>query len=339
MKRILITGATGLLGCNLTKICCSRNYQVTILVRKKSNTDYFRYLPVQIIFGDISNQSDVSDAIARQDYVIHAAGATGQNNISFEEYERINLTATRHVASACLKHGVKRLIYVSTANCFGPGSRLSPGTELNGFSLFKANSSYINTKYLAQQWILEQVAKKALPAVVVNPTFMLGAFDLKPSSGQIVLYGMNKKLLFYPPGGKNFVHVKDVCEGILQALNKGEAGDCYLLAGENLSYGEFFKKLQRITHKKQIQIKIPAFMLKSAGALNAASHRFFGTNHALTGSAAFLLCTDNYYSAVKSVERFGLNYTPAQEAISEAYDWFMHPEKYESIHPKLETVC
>src|SRR5690606_16060810 len=83
--------------------------------------------------------------------------------------------------------------------------------------------------------------------------------------GQIILHGMNKRILFYPPGGKNFVHVNDVCRGINNALSLGKIGDVYLLAGENLSYKDFFSLLNKTTCQKPLMIRIPPFVLKLAG--------------------------------------------------------------------------
>ena len=58
---------------------------------------------------------------------------------------------------------------------------------------------------------------------------MLGAYDTKPSSGKIILMGLNKKLLFHPPGGKNFVHVRDVAKGLISCLEKGKNGERFVL--------------------------------------------------------------------------------------------------------------
>ncbi len=221
--------------------------------------------------------------------VVHAASITDQWGVGFEEYERINFIGTKYIVEACLQHKVERLIHVSTANTIEPGSQKQPATELNGFSLFKANSGYINTKYLAQQYVLEQVQARQLPAIVVNPTFIIGPHDFKPSSGKLLLYGLHKKLLWYPPGGKNFVYVNDVCQGIINALDIGKTGSCYLLAGHNLTYREFFRLLNNISKEKQLMVRIPALLLKLAGMIGSLKAMLTGRPGKLTWSAAYLL--------------------------------------------------
>jgi dihydroflavonol-4-reductase len=318
MKKVLITGANGFLGSNLTRELYRMGYDIRIIVRPAADLKSIADIPCDVFFGHIDNIEHVLDAMKGCDIVIHAACITEQWGVSFAEYEKINFTATRHITAACLTLKVKQFIYVSTANTIGPGNKQHPGNELNGFTLFNANSGYINSKYLAQQYVLEQVAAKQLPGIVVNPTFMIGPNDVKPSSGKLILYGLKHRLLFYPPGGKNFVHIKDVCKGIINAMEKGKTGDCYLLAGQNLSYGEFFRLLKKISGKRQLLIPIPGFVLKMAGMIGSLP----GISGKLNYSTAYMLCLDNYYSGKKSERELQLHYTPVETAVSGAFTWF-----------------
>lgn len=320
--KILVTGASGFLGGNLVRHLIDHQHEVSIIIRKSADVSAIITSRSRVIYGDIDRYPDIETAVAGMDAVIHCAGMTGQFGVKPEDYERINVTATRHIINACLHHNIQKLVYVSTANTIAPGSRQQPGTELNGFSLFKANSGYINTKYVAQQLVLEHVVSHQLPAVVVNPTFMIGPNDAKPGSGQMLLYGLNKRVLFYPGGGKNFVHVDDVCIGIINALEKGKTGSCYLLAGENLSYAEFFKKVSKVANQKPLMIRIPNTILRIAGRMGTLTERITRKPQKLTRPAAFMLCLDNYYSNTKAEQELGLKFRPAQHAIEEAYLWF-----------------
>ncbi len=318
MKKILITGANGFLGSNLTRELYRMGFDIKILIRPSADVKGIEDIPCEIFYGSISNNDDVHEAVKGCDIVIHAACITEQWGVSFAEYEQANFTATKYITAACLAHKVQKFIYVSTANTIGPGHKSNPGNELNGFTLFNANSGYINSKYLAQQYVLEQVASKHLPAIVVNPTFMIGPHDVKPSSGKLILYGLKRRLLFYPPGGKNFVHIKDVCRGIINAIEKGKTGDCYLLAGQNLSYAEFFRLLKKVSGRRQLLIPIPAFILKAAGIIGSLP----GISGKLNYTTAYMLCLDNYYSGKKSERELQLSYTPVEAAVTGAFTWF-----------------
>ncbi len=328
MKKVLVTGANGFLGSNLVSEFNSKGYDVRVIVRKGADMKSLADMPCEIVFGNIDNKEDITRAIDGCDYVVHAACITDQWAISFDEYERVNFTATKYIADACLQLGVKRLIYVSTANTMGPGSKLIPGNEMSGFTLFSANSGYINSKYLAQQYVLEQVAINKLQAVVVNPTFMIGPNDIKPSSGKLLLYSLNKRVLFYPQGGKNFVYIKDVCIGIINAIDKGKVGDCYLLAGHNLTYKEFFSIVNTATNEKKVMIQLPKFLLKFAGRAGSLIEKVIRKSGKLNYTSSYLLCLDNYYSGKKAERELAIQYTPIEQAVSGALNWFKQNNYY-----------
>lgn len=322
IKKVLITGANGFLGSNAARDLFRRGYELKLMIRPSADVSVIADLPSEIFYGDISNETDVMKAVEGCNFVIHTASVTAQWAVPFKEYEQVNVTGTKNVVKACLAHHVERLVHISTANTIGPGNKNKPGTELNSFALLHVDSGYISSKYIAQQYVMEQVERSKLPAIIINPTFMIGPYDAKPSSGKLILHGMNKRLVFYPPGGKNFVHIHDVCAGIASALEIGKIGDCYLMAGENLSYKEFFQLLNKVSGQAPILIKIPEFVLKIAGIIGTLSGIFSPVSRKLNYSAAYMLCIYNYYSGKKSERELLLKYTPIENAIDKALKWF-----------------
>ncbi|HEY9222514.1 MAG TPA: NAD-dependent epimerase/dehydratase family protein [Lutibacter sp.] len=113
------------------------------------------------------------------------------------------------------------------------------------------NSLYTKSKLEAENYLLQNTDK--IEIIVINPSFMLGAYDSKPSSGKIILMARKKKIIFYPSGGKNFVHVKDASAGIISCLEKGKNGEKYFIANKNLTYAEF-KKINHLTNQNPIMI-------------------------------------------------------------------------------------
>lgn len=319
---ILITGASGLLGTNLVRLSYQQGYKVRILVRPNADLSALRDIPMEIIYGLIDDKEDVLAAVKGCDHVIHAASLTTQWGTPYEAYKRINITATQYIAEACLAFGVKRLIYVSTANTLAPGSRTVPGTELNAFGLHHINSGYINSKYVALQYIQEQVQQKGLQAVIISPTFMIGAYDVKPSSGQLILHGLNRRLMAYPSGGKNFVHVEDVCDGIFKAIRNGGVGEHYLLAGHNLTYKEFYKIVDAQIGRTRSKLRIPGALLRTAGIMSDVLQYLTRRPSKLNYAGAYMLSLDNYYSGEKARRELGVAYRSIDDAVAEALEWF-----------------
>src|SRR5215213_7352192 len=129
MSKVLITGANGFLGSNLARELYRLGYEVKLMVRPQADLQSLADIPCELFYGEIHLKEDVLQAVSGCQIVVHAAAITEQWNIAFEEYERINFLATRHIADACLSEKVSRLIYVSTANTIGPGTKNLPGTE------------------------------------------------------------------------------------------------------------------------------------------------------------------------------------------------------------------
>lgn len=181
------------------------------------------------------------------------------------------------------------------------------------------SSLYAKSKMETEEYLLEK--KQYLETIIVNPTFILGAYDSKPGSGKIILMAWNRKIIIYPPGGKNFVHVKDVAEGIIECFEKGRHGERYILAGENLSYKDFFNKLNAVADQKPVMIKLPVGILTGIGIFGELL-RSFGMASSLSLVNMKILCTGNYYSNKKSITELGINYRPVESAITDALNYF-----------------
>lgn len=184
--------------------------------------------------------------------------------------------------------------------------------------MFK-QSHYAKSKLEAENYLLKN--KHKIDTVIINPTFMLGAYDTKPSSGKIILMGWNKRLIFYPPGGKNFVHVKDVSFGIIKAIEKGVSGEKYLLANTNLSYKEFFTTLNRLTDQNPMMIQIPKQLLITMGYFGNLLRKL-KINTSLSITNTKILCIENYFSNNKSIKQLDMSYQPIEKAITDAVDYF-----------------
>jgi len=320
--KVFVTGANGLLGCNVVRELLKQSHEVRILVRPGADLTGLNGVNCEVVNGELLNQEVLDISTSGFDVIIHAAANTSQWPTNLKYYEAINIQGTEMVINAVRKKKIQKLIHVSTANTFGYGTKECPGTEETLYRFKDLGSGYITSKYIAQQHVLEQVRNHGLPAVIVNPTFMIGPYDAKPGSGRIIQMGMKKNLQVFPSGGKNFIHVRDAAVAICNAILHGLPGECYLLANENLTYREFFTKLNQVIKKRTIQIKLPDSIIKSAGLAGSWVEKTFGKPTPLNKINAELLTNGNYYSGAKAVEFLRMPQTPVETAISEAINWW-----------------
>jgi nucleoside-diphosphate-sugar epimerase len=319
MKKVFVTGATGLLGTNVIIKLLQNGYSVIALVRQKSKYLGKENENLKLIEGTLI--SDLSSYLADIDCIIHIAAETSQNLIRYEDYKKVNCDITVNLFSQGEACGVRRFLFVSTANTIGYGNEEQPGNEDKPQKYPFADSFYAQSKLEAENYLLERQNKMEI--IILNPTFMIGAYDTKPSSGKLIFWAWKKKLVLYPKGGKNFIHAEDAAIGIVKAIEKGNSGEKYILASENLSYRDFFEKVNRITDQNPIMIAIPNQILSLFGWIGDGVRRLkIKTN--LCSPNMKVLQVYNYYSNQKSIKELGIQYQSTDKAIEDAVQYFIN---------------
>lgn len=330
MKKVFVTGATGLLGANTVIKLLQYDYSVIALVRKKSNWLGEENKNLRFIEGDLF--SDISEHLQEVDVVIHIAAETSQDLLHYEGYRKINYDASVHLLAQAAAAEVEKFVFVSTANTLGYGNSAVPGSE-NRPQLYPfTHSYYAQSKLEAEKYLLQQNKKTEI--VIVNPTFMIGAYDRKPSSGKMIFWTWKKKLVFYPKGGKNFVHAEDAAEGLVKAIENGKNGEKYLLANENLTYKEFFKKVNTITGQNPVMIPIPDAVLAMLGMIGDGLRRL-KIKTSLSSANMKALSINNYYSNWKSIKELGVSYQPVDKAIEEAIRFFEKKDNEDKVSRQI----
>jgi len=328
--KVLVTGSDGLLGSNLVRELISRDYEVAGLIEKGSLSPTLEGLPIQKISGNILNKYDILKATFGMDIIIHCAANTSMFPARQSKVNQVNVIGTDNVIKACQTNKVKRMIYVGTANSFGSGCLEKLGSEKKSYQAFHYGLDYMDSKYRAQMNVLKKVQEEGFDAVVVNPTFMIGPYDSRPTSGAMILGVYEKKIPGYTVGGKNFVYVKDAAVAIANAIDLGKKGECYILGNENLSYKQAFEKIANITGVSPPKIRLSKNMVLIYGQFNSAIARIFNNKPKVTRELAILSNEFHYYSAEKARVELQMPQTPIETAIKECFDWFVENEYIKS---------
>jgi dihydroflavonol-4-reductase len=314
-----VTGATGLVGNNVVRLLLERGRQVRVLERETSDRRPLAQLDVEIVRGDVRDPQSVRRACRGADCVVHAAAKVHIGWTGLEEQLAVNVEGTRNVVAACLETGA-RLVHVSTVDTMGCGSRAAPADEetpVDGHVL----CPYVTTKREAERIVLDQ-AQRGLNAVVVNPAFMLGPWDWKPSSGRMLLAVARGQARFAPPGGNDFCDVREVAAGILAAAERGALGRRYILGGESLSYLEAWRLFAQVTGGPPPIKRIRKWLTYSIGALGSAWGRVAGREPEINSAAAAISTLEHHFSCARAVQELGYRVNPARGAAEAAWAWF-----------------
>ena len=321
--KILVTGADGLLGSNLVRELLSRNYEVSAFLLDESiQYPGISGLPLKLFYGNILDRTSIDAAIAGHQVVIHAAASTQVNPPKVPIIWEVNVSGTRNVVEACLQHGVQRLIHVGTANSFGPGSPAHPADENSPSIAHLYGLDYFDSKLQAQKLVLDAVAEKGLDAIVVNPTYMIGPYDSRPSSGAMILAIYNGKVPIYTTGSKTYIDVRDAAVAIANAIDMGEKGECYILGNFNLTYKEAFKLIATTIGVPAPKFSLPKPLVMLFGKLGSLFGKMSGRIPTVSAEMARLSCEDHCYSGEKARVKLNMPCSKLDDAIRDCFLWF-----------------
>lgn len=321
LETVFVTGPDGLLGSNLVRELLSRNYKVKVMVQPGSASKTLEGLDVEAVACDLLDKEKLVSITAGADYIMHVAAITNVWPSRGEIYHKVNVEGTRNMMHAARQNNVKRFVYVGSASSFGFGTKESPGNEDSEFRSAKYGLDYIDTKRNAQIEVIA-AAKEGFPAIVVNPTFMIGPYDYKPSSGAMIVNLAKGKVPGASKGGKNWVAVKDVAVGAANALTMGRIGECYILGGENLSYKEAFDVMAKVLGVSPPKREFPNFLTKTTGRMFSMISAISGKQPKLSYPMAAIACDGHYFSPQKAIDELGLPQMPLAAAVTDAVEWF-----------------
>ncbi len=330
--KVFLTGGTGLLGNNIARQLSDRGDQVVALVREPPADEVFAGVNVEFVCGDLSSSEVIDQAIARCDAVIHSAALIHIGWQLMDESMRANRDGTATVAQAARKHG-KRMVHVGTVNTLAmPPQRMFGSSASGSFALADERTpitpeteqvlcSYVLSKRASVEVVQQQIAQ-GLDACIVHPGFMLGPWDWKPSSGRMMLeLGRRPYVPACPSGGCSVCDVRDVAAGTLAALDRGQTGRQYILAGENWTYRRLWKEMA-------VRMGRPAPVLPIGPLIRAAAVAYGNVARSVTGietdvnSAALKLSSQMlWFDSSRACSELGYTNRDLSQTLDDAAEW------------------
>lgn len=319
---VLLTGADGVLGNHISRELLSQGYQVRAVFEPGKTGALYSELPeIDCREGNILEPQTMIRLAQGCDYIIHAAANTSINPARNEMVRQVNIQGTQNLITAGQENKIKRLVFVGTANSFAPGTKSDPGDESGPYTGSHYGTDYMDSKYEAYKMVKAAVSEGFIEAVTVHPTFMIGPYDTKPSSGAMLIAVYQGKVPGYTKGGRNYIYVKDAATGVVNALKHGASGNSYILGHENLSYREAFKMMAEEMGVKVPKLYIPPFLTLLYGRLGDLLSGFTGKPATVSYPMARISCDEHYYSASNAIRDLDLPQTPLRSVIKESFDW------------------
>lgn len=317
----LVTGATGLVGNNVVRLLLGRGQSVRAMVRSETTCHRaLEGLRLQTAVGTLDNERLVQQAVDGASCVVHAAAIVHLGWRHLDEMRRANIEGTRTMARAARRAGAK-FIHVSSVDAIGlrpDGAPADEATPPGGL----LECPYVITKREAEAAVLSEV-DQGLNAVIVNPVYMLGPWDWKPSSGRMLLEVGSGWGTFAPPGSNDFVDVRDVAEGILAAMDRGQSGRRYILGGQPLSYFEAWRVFARIAGRMPPLGTARPVVVRTAGWCGDLASLCTRRELPINSAATAMSMLSHHFSCARAKAELGYTYRPFETTVSDAWNWFV----------------
>jgi dihydroflavonol-4-reductase len=281
VSKTLITGATGFLGTHLVRALADKTggagKGLRVLIQSPRPPAWLDEAGVEVAAGSILDSAAVEGACKGVDRIYHLAGLVSHKPSDGHRMHEVHVHGTRVLCEAAARAKVARIVLASTSGTIAVSRR---DDEMPDETSPAPMDILARWPYYSSKVYQEETARRAcgdrVELVTVNPSLLLGPGDDRLSSTRPVLQFLAREIAMTPPGGLNFVDARDVAALLPAAMERGVAGERYLIGGYNWTFAELFGRLERLT-------KVAGPMLKSRGKLpllatraQAALYRHWG---------------------------------------------------------------
>lgn len=326
MTKVLVTGATGFLGTNISHQLIEKGFEVRALGLPNSETKYIEHDKVEIMLGDITIPESIQKAVEGVDMIIHVAGDTSFWKKLFKRQRKINVDGARNVMQAALENNIKKVVHTATVDTIGfnPNGLADEHWDDDPANYNYANTgyNYADTKREGEQLVFEY-AKKGLDVTIINPGSMMGPYDYTLQFGRLFMDIRDGNVPGIPCGGAPWAHVIEVAKAHVKAIDKGKQGERYICGGVNESYETQFKLIAESIDAKPPKTVFPRWILVTYARFCEFASRFTKKAPELNPGMARYMSVFPKYDSSKAQKELGFKIIPLKKMVEDARDWYI----------------
>ncbi|CCX37930.1 nAD dependent epimerase/dehydratase family protein [Clostridium sp. CAG:1013] len=327
MKNVyIVTGASGFLGSNLVRLLTQDpENQVRALVLPGDPSPGLEGLSCQIYYGDVTQEETLEELFQVpedvQVFVIHCAAVVSIKSKKDPKLYQVNVEGTKHVVEKTLAVGGK-LIYVNSVHAIPEKPKGQTIREVRWFDPDQVEGQYAKTKAQAAQLVLEAVWHQKLNACIVQPSGMIGPYDYSGSHlTQLFLDLCSGQLRASVKGGYDFVDVRDVAQGILEACSRGRPGESYILSNRRVEIRELLDLISQAARRKKIKVVLPMWLARATAPLSELYYAALHQPPLYTSYSLYTLRANSQFSHHKATLELGYQPRELSETVEDTVSW------------------
>ena len=327
--KTLVTGANGFIGSAVVRLLLDKGQDVRVLVRAESDKRNFDGLELDIVEGNLNDNGALKRAVEGCNSLYHLAADYRLWIPDPENMYKTNVDATRNLMLAAADANVEKIVYTSSVATLGLNDNGTPSDETTSVSIEDMTGHYKRSKYLAEEEVKKLIKERSIPITIVNPSTPVGPRDIKPTpTGRIVLDTIRGRMPAYVDTGLNIVHVDDVANGHLLAMEKGEVGERYILGGENMTLASILEYICISQDMKPPTIQLPHNLVLPIAWFMERIASITGKEPQATVDSVKMSKKKMFFSSEKAKQKLGYQFRSGPEGLKDAINWF-NAENYQ----------
>ena len=316
-----ITGASGHVGANLTRALLKEKRHVRTLVH--NNRKSLEGLDVEIVQADVGDSYSLQRAFTGVEVVYHLAATISLSMNDWSSLEAVNVTGTSNVVDACLKCGVRRLVYFSSIHAMMQTPLETPVDERRPLVDGHDCPPYDRSKAAGERAVREGI-EQGLDTIILNPTAIIGPYDYQPSFlGEVLISLAKGKLPALIEGGFDWVDVRDVANAAIRAEKDAPMGAKYLLSGQWASVKELAGLIQSIWGTPAPRLTVPAWVARTGAPALTLYNQLTSSRQIYSSVSIKALCESNrQISHERASLELGYQPRPLRDTLVDTLRWF-----------------
>ena len=305
--RVLVTGASGLLGRAVAAELISAGHEVRCFQRRPSGV-----AGAEDLLGSVTEPDEVASAVSGQDAVVHLAAKVSLAGDPVE-FDLVNVAGTRHLMDAARSEGIERFVYVSSPSVAHAGSSIT-GDDALAADPSSARGDYARTKAEAELQVL-RADSDVFRVVAVRPHLVWGPGDTQLVE-RVIDRARHGRLPLLDSGAAliDSTYVDNAASAIAAALSRVDDihGQSYVVTnGEPRPVAELIAAMCAAGGVRSPRWRVPASVAKTAGSIIEAAWRLKpgADEPPMTRFLAEQLSTAHWFDQRRT--RADLQWTPA----------------------------
>lgn len=333
-EKVLVTGATGLVGAHLLCELIDKDMDITAIKRDNSNTTYVEnilthYKPngqelfkkIKWVNADLTDIIALSEALNGISKVYHAAATVSFLAEDTEEMKKINVEGTANLVNLCLDKGVEKFCHVSSIAALGRTNNHAMVDENTTYCKNVRRSVYARTKYEAEQEVW-RAAAEGLNTILVNPSIIIGPGVWHKGSAKLFETVWNG-LSFYTEGINGFVDVRDVARIMYLLMESNIKNERFLINAENLPYKTVLCAIADNLGVRRPRYLASPFLSEVAWRAAKAKSFFSRKTPMITRDSAMTAQKKYFYDNKKITDTLNYNFISVKRSIKDTAAFFL----------------